>query len=301
MLRRVRTIPANLPSLPATSPVSRTRPDSVAEPSSSAGRSARLHHRMDAAGRSCRRGPHHRAGRLRRSAGRHDRSVRRSSSCEQRVGRARCSSNRGGPGAEGASLALNASGYFEPEITDNFDIIGWDPRGTGQSEGVVDCIDDDEYDRFFANYDVTPDDQAERDADRRPTPRSSRSGASIASTIFSTWARTTPRVTWTRSVRRSVSIRSRTSVSATAANSAESGRRCSRPRCAPRCSTVRAIPNADPLEASRQQGAGFEAVLDTFLAQCSADSSCPFHNDGDAAGAYDRLMASLDESPLPER
>jgi hypothetical protein len=56
-------------------------------------------------------------------------------------------SNRGGPGAEGASLALNASGYFEPEITDNFDIIGWDPRGTGQSEGVVDCIDDDEYDR----------------------------------------------------------------------------------------------------------------------------------------------------------
>ncbi len=75
-------------------------------------------------------------------------------------------SNRGGPGAEGASLALNASGYFEPEITDNFDIIGWDPRGTGQSEGVVDCIDDDEYDRFFADYDVTPDDQAERDADR---------------------------------------------------------------------------------------------------------------------------------------
>ena len=48
-----------------------------------------------------------------------------------------------GPGAEGASLALNASGFFRSDITDNFDIIGWDPRGTGQSEGVVDCIDDD--------------------------------------------------------------------------------------------------------------------------------------------------------------
>jgi pimeloyl-ACP methyl ester carboxylesterase len=58
-------------------------------------------------------------------------------------------------------------------------------------------------------------------------------------------------------------------------------------------------PNAGPLESSMQQGAGFEKVLDTFLAQCSEDSSCPFHNDGDAAGAYDRLMASLDESPLP--
>ena len=59
-------------------------------------------------------------------------------------------------------------------------------------------------------------------------------------------------------------------------------------------------PNADPLEASRQQGAGFEAVLDTFLAQCSADSSCPFHNDGDAAGAYDRLMAEPRRRPLAE-
>jgi pimeloyl-ACP methyl ester carboxylesterase len=58
-------------------------------------------------------------------------------------------------------------------------------------------------------------------------------------------------------------------------------------------------PNADPLEASLQQGAGFEAVLGTFLDQCSADSSCPFHNGGDAAGAFDRLMTSLDESPLP--
>ncbi len=72
--------------------------------------------------------------------------------------------NRGGPGAEGASLALNASGYFEPDITDNFEIIGWDPRGTGQSEGVVDCIDDAEYDRFYANLDVTPDDETERAA-----------------------------------------------------------------------------------------------------------------------------------------
>ncbi len=70
--------------------------------------------------------------------------------------------NRGGPGAEGASLALNASGYFDSEITDNFDVIGWDPRGTGQSEGAVDCIDDTDYDRFFATLDVTPDDAGER-------------------------------------------------------------------------------------------------------------------------------------------
>ncbi|HSP27665.1 MAG TPA: alpha/beta hydrolase, partial [Ilumatobacteraceae bacterium] len=58
-------------------------------------------------------------------------------------------------------------------------------------------------------------------------------------------------------------------------------------------------PTADPLQSTLQQGAGFEAALTAFLAQCSADSQCPFHNEGDAEGAFDRLMTSLDESPLP--
>jgi pimeloyl-ACP methyl ester carboxylesterase len=71
-------------------------------------------------------------------------------------------------------------------------------------------------------------------------------------------------------------------------------------------STVRAAvfdgavdPNAGPLESTLQQGAGFEASLATFLAECSADTQCAFHNDGDAEGAFDRLMTSLDDSPLP--
>jgi pimeloyl-ACP methyl ester carboxylesterase len=58
--------------------------------------------------------------------------------------------NRGGPGADGATLALDATGWFGREITDSFDVIGWDPRGTGRSEGAVDCIDDAEYDTYFS-------------------------------------------------------------------------------------------------------------------------------------------------------
>ncbi len=58
-------------------------------------------------------------------------------------------------------------------------------------------------------------------------------------------------------------------------------------------------PNADALQSSLQQGAGFEASLTTFLAQCSANPECQFHNDGDAEGAFDQLMLRLDESPLP--
>ncbi|HAP76343.1 MAG TPA: proteinase, partial [Acidimicrobiaceae bacterium] len=44
---------------------------------------------------------------------------------------------------------------------ERFDIIGWDPRGTGDSEPNVDCVDD--YDRYFG-VDSSPDDSAERDA-----------------------------------------------------------------------------------------------------------------------------------------
>jgi len=57
-------------------------------------------------------------------------------------------------------------------------------------------------------------------------------------------------------------------------------------------------PDASALEWSLQQGAGFESSLDTFLAECSANTSCEFHNDGDAEAAFDRLMERLDENPL---
>ena len=58
-------------------------------------------------------------------------------------------------------------------------------------------------------------------------------------------------------------------------------------------------PTVDPLQDSLQQTAGFEAALTRYLAQCSADQECAFHNGGDAEGAFDALMAELDENPIP--
>jgi pimeloyl-ACP methyl ester carboxylesterase len=206
--------------------------------------------------------------------------------------------NRGGPGADGATLALDATGWFGSEITDNFDVIGWDPRGTGQSEGVVDCIDDADYDRYFSAPDITPDDDAERaelvelaqeytdacidrvdtlqyvgtnnsardmDAIRQAlgAEQVSYFGFSYGSELGGVWATLFP-----------------TTVRAAVFDGATD-------------------PDSDPLRSTLQQGAGFESALTNFLAQCSADSQCPFHNGGDAEGAFDRLMVSLDESPLP--
>ena len=39
--------------------------------------------------------------------------------------------------------------------------------------------------------------------------------------------------------------------------------------------------------------------ITTFLARCSDDPDCPFHNDGDAEGAFDALMERLDDQPIP--
>jgi pimeloyl-ACP methyl ester carboxylesterase len=60
-----------------------------------------------------------------------------------------------------------------------------------------------------------------------------------------------------------------------------------------------ADPTAGSVQSAMQQDKGFENALDTFLAQCSEAAKCPFYNAGDAAGAFDRLMASIDESPIP--
>ena len=60
-------------------------------------------------------------------------------------------------------------------------------------------------------------------------------------------------------------------------------------------------PDADPLEGSIQQAQGFEATLTTYLAQCSADTECAFHNGGDAEGAFDELMAVARRVTDPQR
>jgi pimeloyl-ACP methyl ester carboxylesterase len=67
--------------------------------------------------------------------------------------------NPGGPGASGIEYAAAADTYFGDELRAAFDIVGFDPRGVGQST-PVDCLSDEELDEFIAS-DPDPDDAAE--------------------------------------------------------------------------------------------------------------------------------------------
>ncbi len=206
-------------------------------------------------------------------------------------------SNNGGPGAPASTIALNANAWFASDIVERFDIVSWDPRGAGQSAGV-DCIDGDQYDHFFASTDITPETPADHDArvalaeeyadlcleasgdilehigtnntardmdtlrQVLGEPQASFFGFSYGSELGAVWATMFPNT-----------------VRAAVLDGA-------------------ADPDADPVESNRLQYVGFENALATFLAECSADTGCDFHSDGDAEGAFDDLFAALDDEPL---
>ena len=56
---------------------------------------------------------------------------------------------------------MTAAQRFDRPLRERFDIIGWDPRGTGESTPPIDCIDN--YDEYFM-ADSTPSDEAGRTA-----------------------------------------------------------------------------------------------------------------------------------------
>ena len=67
--------------------------------------------------------------------------------------------NPGGPGAPGLDIVEYIAAQLPRAITDRFDVVAWDPRGTGGSS-PVDCVDD--LDEFIA-VDRSPDEPAEVD------------------------------------------------------------------------------------------------------------------------------------------
>ena len=207
--------------------------------------------------------------------------------------------NPGGPGADGSTVARNAPTYFTSDLTDRFDIIGWDPRGTGISDGAVDCIDDDEHDEFFSAADITPDDEAERqtlvDLSRR-----------FAAGCVERVGRALQYVGTNSSARDMDAIRQALGEDQISYFGFSYGSELGGVWTTMFPDTVRAAvfdgaadPNADQVEKTRQQWIGFEAAFDRFLEACSEDSSCAFHNGGEAGAAYDALLRRVDEEPAP--
>ncbi|MGI9031084.1 MAG: alpha/beta hydrolase [Ilumatobacteraceae bacterium] len=205
--------------------------------------------------------------------------------------------NPGGPGFGGSDFAVFADQIYGAELLERFDIIGWDPRGTGESAPAIDCIDD--YDRYTAGIDITPDDEAERQVRVDLAEEFSDACAENNGDILAF-------VGTNNSARDIDSIRQALGEEQISYFGFSYGSELGATWATLFPDTVRvavldgaADPNADPLQSNLQQIRGFEGTLTTYLADCSADTSCAFHNGGGAEGAFDALMASLDETPIP--
>jgi pimeloyl-ACP methyl ester carboxylesterase len=205
--------------------------------------------------------------------------------------------NRGGPGYGSSDFAVYASEIFDRALLERFDIIGWDPRGTGESEPAIDCIDD--YDPYFNEIDSTPDTAAERQQ-LIDTAISFADECVTNNAAIIDFVGTNSSARDMESIRRALGEDTISYIGFSYGSELGAAWATLFPR------SVRAAvldgasdPAADALESSLQQTRGFESSLTTFLAQCSADEECAFHNDGDAEGAFDSLMADLDASPLP--
>lgn len=205
--------------------------------------------------------------------------------------------NPGGPGFGGSILGQAAEQIYNQPLLDAFDIVAWDPRGTGLSEPYIDCIDD--YDAYYAGTDITPDDDAERqeiiDLAEDFADQCAEKNADIIQFIGTN-----------NSARDMDSIRRALGEETISYFGWSYGSELGATWATLFPDTVRAAvldgaadPNADLTEGGIQQAEGFEGTLTTYLAQCSADPDCAFHNDGDAEGAFDALMSKLDDKPIP--
>ena len=203
--------------------------------------------------------------------------------------------NPGGPGYGGSVLAFSAEGIYGQDLLDQFDIVGWDPRGTGLSEPAIDCIDD--YDRFFG-LDSSPDTPQERqaliDAGTEFGESCQRNNAELLAFIGTE-----------SSARDMDSIRRALGEEKISYFGFSYGSELGATWATLFPDTVRAAvldgavdPTVGYLQQNIQQAAGFEATFATFLAQCSAAPMCAFYNGGNAEGAYDQLAEEIDAAPI---
>jgi len=202
--------------------------------------------------------------------------------------------NPGGPGFGGSYLALSAPRVYEPALVERFDIIGWDPRGTGISSPAIDCIDD--YDSIFGALDSAED------------PESAAVALSLefAEACRRNNAQIITHVGTNNSARDIDAIRQALGEEQLSYFGFSYGSELGATWATLFPETVRAAvldgasdPNADRVQSSLQQITGFEASVTRFLAACSADNTCAFHNGGDAEGFFDQLMRDLSVRPLP--
>lgn len=210
--------------------------------------------------------------------------------------------NPGGPGESGVSSMGLFESILSKNLLDHFDLVAFDPRGVGASDGVQ-CLDGPGLDRWL-NVDPVPATPAALAtlvaADREfVTACQAHSGAILAYVGTANAARDMDRI------RAALGDAKLTYLGFSYGTELGAFYADEFP------THVRAMvldgavdPAVDPVTADKVQAAGFDKELADFFADCAASLSCPWRPPGfdgtpsSLHSAYDRLMHSIEAHPL---
>lgn len=209
--------------------------------------------------------------------------------------------NPGGPGASGVELIELSIDYaVGTPLQEQFDVIGFDPRGVGRSTAVH-CLDDAEMDAYL--YDIVPAERGSAEWEAELNERNQRfaeacEAGSDGILEFITTEQSARDMDLLRALLGDEQLNYLgysygTFLGATYAELF--------PENVGRLVLDGAIdPSTSGPEVSAIQAVGFEQALRAFMADCLESSECPFRGSVDQAMAdLATLLASVDASPLP--
>ncbi|MEJ8277336.1 alpha/beta hydrolase [Pseudonocardia spirodelae] len=207
----------------------------------------------------------------------------------------------GGPGASGTSfVSRKAADWATNGLGDRFDLIGFDPRGTGASRPRISCLTDAENDeertKVFA--DPSPAGIAAAEADSRLFAErcTQRTGADVLANVG------------TRDVAKDMDVM-RAAVGDEKMTYAgfSYGTELGTAYAEAFPQNVRALlldgaidPTQSTIDSTVKQNAGFQLAFDNFAKDCTNRPNCPLGTDPQqATAAFQKIMQPLIDKPVP--
>jgi pimeloyl-ACP methyl ester carboxylesterase len=203
--------------------------------------------------------------------------------------------NYGGPGDPGTQSLRLASGDVPAAIRQRFDLVSFDPRGTGASRPIA-CVDDATYDRILAQ-DPTPDSPEQL----RSFYNGTNGPVDLVQACVDQQGAWLAQVGTRNTARDLEALRAAIGEPKLTFLGYSYGTVMGAVYAQMYPDRIRAmvLDGAVNLSASasselHDNAAGFEQALDAFLADCAARTSCPFHEHGDPRAALDQLRQQFE-------
>ncbi|MEO5875199.1 MAG: alpha/beta hydrolase [Streptosporangiaceae bacterium] len=205
--------------------------------------------------------------------------------------------NPGGPGGSGIEFVRSTGNSFGKEIKQNFDIVGFDPRGVGKSDPIR-CLSSGELDDFFA-VDTSPDDATELDGIKSISKK-------FADGCRAKSAKLLPFVGTRNAARDIDAIRAAVGDEKLTYYGASYGTLLGAWYAEQFPQNVRALvldgavdPALTTSQTNIEQARGFETALRAFVADCAKATACPLGQNIDAGlTKISDLLTSVDRTPL---